>query len=104
VNAGVATAFTGPSYAVRMARLSDRTSVGCPSAEAESRVESYFDSRRAPDGVTRMRLRVPLHGVNSLGLSLDREVRVEARAASATFSGAAIGSASRSVRKVEPSC
>jgi hypothetical protein len=69
-------------YAAPMAHLHDQTSVECPVAETQSRLEAYFASLRAADGVVRLRLRVPMScSPTSPGLSLDREVRVEARRA-----------------------
>ena len=42
-------------------------------------MSAYFESLRSADGVARMRLRVPVTGFPAaLGLSLDREVIVEA--------------------------
>ena len=63
-----------------MSRLHDKTSVDFPIAEAQSRLEVFLTSLRGPDGVARMRLRVPITGMpDSFGLALEREVRIEAR-------------------------
>jgi hypothetical protein len=65
-----------------MTHLRDRTSVECPAAETQSRLEVYFASLRAADGVARLRLRVPMiSSANVLGVSLVRDVRVEAQRA-----------------------
>ncbi len=61
-----------------MKRLRDQTSVHGSVADTEARLEAYFSSQRGVDGVSRLRLRVPLDGPLSQGLYLDREVRVEA--------------------------
>ncbi len=43
-------------------------------------LEGFFVSLKAPDGIARLRLRVPADGpMKPYGLSVDREVRVEAR-------------------------
>jgi hypothetical protein len=78
-NAAVRTAFTRARYPAPVTRLRDETAVECPVVETLARMEAHFLSRRSVDGVTRMRLRVPVAiGNNSLGLVLSREVRVEA--------------------------
>ena len=65
-----------------MTHLRDQMSVEGTVAETESRLEAYFASLRTADGVSRLRLRVPVKALpNSFALSLDREVRVEARQA-----------------------
>ncbi|MBV8345086.1 MAG: hypothetical protein JO190_08875 [Candidatus Eremiobacteraeota bacterium] len=62
-----------------MTHLHAQMAVKCPLTETEARLGAYFESLRSEDGVARMRLRVPMTGSSSaLGLSLDREVRVEA--------------------------
>jgi hypothetical protein len=60
-----------------MTHLRDQIAVDCPPAESESRLEAYFASRRGVDGISRLRLRVPMTK-NPHGLRLDREVRIEA--------------------------
>jgi hypothetical protein len=65
-----------------MTHLRERAEVDCPLAETEARLDAYFESLRSADGIARMRLRVPVNGLASgLGVSFDREVRVEARRA-----------------------
>ncbi len=61
-----------------MTHLREQTTVECPIGEAEARLEAYFDTLRSADGVSRMRLRVSVGSAAALGLSLDREVRIEA--------------------------
>ncbi len=62
-----------------MTRLRQQMAVACPVTEAEARLEVYFEGLPSADGVARIRLRVPVGGSAAvLGLSLDREVRVEA--------------------------
>lgn len=60
-----------------MTHLREHTSVRGSLSETESRLESYFASQRASDGVARLRLRVPITG-QERGLCVDREVWVEA--------------------------
>jgi hypothetical protein len=60
-----------------MTHLRERTAVECPLAEADARLDAYFEALRSADGVARVRLRVPVDGP-ALGVSLDREVRIEA--------------------------
>jgi len=59
-----------------MKELRERIEVACPAGEAEEGLLAFFSAREDVDGMTRMRLRVPIAGSN---LSLEREVRVEAR-------------------------
>jgi len=59
-----------------MKELRERTALECPSEEAEAGLVAFFAARQEADGVTRLRLRVPMDG--SL-ISIEREVRVEAR-------------------------
>src|SRR5580700_7006607 len=81
-NARVPMSFILLSYTAPMTHLRDRTSVECPAAETQSRLEVYFASLRAADGVARLRLRVPMiSSANVLGVSLVRDVRVEAHRA-----------------------
>ncbi len=61
----------------RMKRLRERAVIACPVEEAEPEIAAFFDGLRRPDGVTRMRLRVPMGRSAPFGFSLDREVRVE---------------------------
>ena len=60
-----------------MTHLRDQTPVRGTVTQTETRLESYFASRRGLDGVARLRLRVPVSGM-SQGLFIDREVRIEA--------------------------
>lgn len=59
-----------------MKELRERAPVGCPVDQTEAGLRAFFAARQDADGLTRMHLRVPMDGT----LSLDREVRVEARA------------------------
>lgn len=62
-----------------MTRVRERIAVGCPIAEAQSRLEAYFAKRRDPDGKTRLPLRIPLDGSALLkGLALEHDVAVVA--------------------------
>lgn len=62
-----------------MTHLRERTVVNCPIDEAEARLSAYLESLRDAGGTARVRLRVRVRGSSAaLGLSLDREVRVEA--------------------------
>jgi hypothetical protein len=61
-----------------MPRLQDRTPVNRPPEQTKRRLEEFFLALRGQDGVARLRLRVPTDGPTR-GLSIDREVRVEAR-------------------------
>jgi hypothetical protein len=63
-----------------MPRLRDATSVTCSVEETEARLERFLGSLRDKDGVSRLRLRVPTDGPTQ-GLSIDRQVHVEARRA-----------------------
>lgn len=61
-------------------RLRDHIELGCPLAEAETRVAEYFAAHRRPDGETHVRLRVPLGGLGlPAGLALEREVTARCR-------------------------
>ncbi len=62
-----------------MSRLRDHVRTRCPAAEADARLESYFANHRGADGVTRLHLRVPLHGVGPLpSVDLERQIIVTA--------------------------
>ncbi len=75
---GVPRPFLTVPYTESMTHLRERTIVDCPVGEAEPRLYGYFESLRQPDGVARMRLRVAVAGSSRvLGVSLEREVRVE---------------------------
>jgi hypothetical protein len=63
-----------------MPRLRDRTSVERPLEQTKSRLEAFFLALRGKDGIAHLRLRVPTDGPTR-GLSIDRQVRVEARRA-----------------------
>lgn len=58
--------------------LRDRTSVDLPIELTKAGLDRFFSSLRQKDGVSRIRLRVPTDGP-TLGLSIDRAVRIEAR-------------------------
>ncbi|MGB8908445.1 MAG: hypothetical protein WCC84_06820 [Candidatus Cybelea sp.] len=48
--------------------------------QAHAALEQFFHSLEASDGVARLRLRVPMRApTKQFGLSIDREVRIEAR-------------------------
>jgi len=61
-----------------MNRLRDHIAVDCSVQDAQSRIDAYLASLRGKDGVAHLRLRVPVVA-DGFALSLDREVRVEAR-------------------------
>ncbi|HUA09232.1 MAG TPA: hypothetical protein VMA98_08165 [Candidatus Acidoferrales bacterium] len=58
-----------------MKELRETTALACPVEEAEAGLLAFFAARQDTDGITRMRLRVPMDGT----MALEREVRVEAR-------------------------
>ncbi|MGB6985964.1 MAG: hypothetical protein WBD74_08355 [Candidatus Aquilonibacter sp.] len=58
-----------------MKELRERAAVECPAEEAETGLTAFFAVREDAGGVARMRLHVPMDGV----VSLDREVRIQAR-------------------------
>jgi hypothetical protein len=60
-----------------MTHLRGQTSVLGTVTQTEARLECYFASRRAPNGISRIMLRVPVSGTSN-GLLIDREVRIEA--------------------------
>jgi len=62
-----------------MPQLRDVAPVKRSAAETQAAIERFFLSLEGADGVARLRLRVPA-GSSGHGISLDREVRVEARA------------------------
>jgi len=60
--------------------LRDAVNVQRSVAETRTALERFFASLKRADGVARLRLRVPTDGAqNGYGISLDREVRIEAR-------------------------
>jgi hypothetical protein len=61
-----------------MTRLSDAVSVDRSTEQARQGLERFLHSLRARDGISRLRLRVPMNGAAKHGLSLDRAVRIEA--------------------------
>ncbi len=68
--------FPALCYGLCMTELREQAPVQCTAAEAEAGLSAFFAARQGADGVTRMRLRVPMDGGS---ISLEREVRVEAR-------------------------
>jgi hypothetical protein len=58
-----------------MKELRERIAVEVPVESAEAGLIAFFDAREDANGVTRMRLRVPMDGA----IALEREVRIEAR-------------------------
>jgi hypothetical protein len=70
-----------------MTQLRESTSVEGTTRQSMDRLEQFFASLQGKDGVARIRLRVPTDGPTR-GLSIDREVRVEARR---TRGGASLG-------------
>jgi hypothetical protein len=62
---------------MRMARLRERTSVDLPIELTRAGLERFFASLRQKDGTSRIRLRVLTDGP-TLGLSIDRAVRIQA--------------------------
>lgn len=60
-----------------MKELRERIAVEVPAEEAEAGLIAFFEAREDANGVTRMRLRVPMDGA----VALEREVRIEAREA-----------------------
>jgi hypothetical protein len=61
-----------------MTRLRASTLVEGAARQSMGRLQLFFASLRGEDGIARIRLRVPADGP-AWGLSIDREVRVEAR-------------------------
>lgn len=63
-----------------MPPLREMTPVERSAKQAHAALERFFGSLKASDGVSRLRLRVPV-GVlaKQYGISIDREVRIEAR-------------------------
>jgi hypothetical protein len=64
-----------------MTRLKESTFVDCTADQTQQGLEHFFNSLRKRDGISRFRLRVPVRGATKYGLSLDREVLIEARRA-----------------------
>jgi hypothetical protein len=64
-----------------MTRLKESTLLNCTADQTQQGLEDFFNSLRKRDGVARLRLRVPVRGATEYGLSLDREVVIEARRA-----------------------
>jgi hypothetical protein len=63
-----------------MTHLREHISLASSASEAEARLENYFASLRSSNGMAVLRLRVPIEGLaGPLGISIEREVRVEAR-------------------------
>ena len=63
-----------------MRRLRDRIQIDLPLDETQPRIDAYFESLRGAGGVATVRLRVPIKGTGAaLGLSIEREVCIEAR-------------------------
>jgi len=63
-----------------MTRLRETIPVQCSTDVTQARIESYFTSLRGANGVAHLRLRVPVDfDDRKLGLSVDREVRVEVK-------------------------
>ncbi len=58
-----------------MKELRERIPVACPVEEVEAGLIGFFEARQDANGITQMRLRVPMGGA----ISLEREVRIEAR-------------------------
>jgi hypothetical protein len=63
-----------------MTRLRDTLTFNCSVERTKRGLENFLNSLRAQDGVSRLRLRVPVNGAKT-GFALDREVRIEARRA-----------------------
>ncbi len=59
-----------------MKELREQVPVVCPVEQTEAGLSAFFAARQDSDGVTHMRLRVPMDGS---ALSLEREVRVQAQ-------------------------
>jgi hypothetical protein len=63
-----------------MPHLRDTILIQCPLGQTQQGLERFLASLRDKDGVSHVRLRVPVDGqTNALGLSIDREVRLEAK-------------------------
>jgi hypothetical protein len=60
-----------------MRRLRDKTSIERPVDQTQHGLERFLASLRGRDGICRLRLRVPMDA-SPYGLSLDREVHIEA--------------------------
>ncbi|HZV76998.1 MAG TPA: hypothetical protein VFF63_04445 [Candidatus Babeliales bacterium] len=66
-------------YALRMPQLHDVAPLERSVEQAHRGLERFLIERRGDDGVARLRLHVPTSGPKTIyGISLDREVRVEA--------------------------
>lgn len=70
--------FTLKCYLVFMPRLRDSTALETSIDATEERLDRFLTGLRERDGVSRVRLRVPIDG-STLGISIDREVNVEVR-------------------------
>lgn len=68
--------FSALWYLREMKELREQAPVACPVLETEAGLVTFFAARQDANGVTHMRLRVPMDGGS---MSLEREVRVEAR-------------------------
>ena len=65
-----------------MTRLRETVAVAHPAESAQEGLERFFGALQGPDGVSRLRLRVPVDGAaKEFGLNLEREVVIEARRA-----------------------
>jgi hypothetical protein len=64
-----------------MTSLKESTFLDCTADQTQQGLEHFFNSLRKRDGISRFRLRVPVRGATKYGLSLDREVLIEARRA-----------------------
>lgn len=62
-----------------MKRLREKIAIARSAADTQSGIEAYVASLRGEDGASHLHLRLPVNAVGALGLSLDREVRVEAQ-------------------------
>ncbi|HLY03659.1 MAG TPA: hypothetical protein VKR56_14330 [Candidatus Cybelea sp.] len=62
-----------------MTRLRESTLLDCTADQTQQGLEHFFNSLRKRDGISRFRLRVPVRGATKYGLSLDREVLIQAR-------------------------
>lgn len=62
-----------------MTRLRESASVDRTAEQTQRGLENFLASLRRRDGISRLRLRVPVLGASKFGLSLDREVVITAR-------------------------
>ena len=74
-----------------MTRLRDTALIDRPIQTTREGLERFFLSLRGKDGIARLHLRVPTDSApHGYGISLDREVRIEARPAGSEFGQAFI--------------